>query len=915
MTETDTIQNKTMSNQQLVQENRGFRLSRREFLEVTGAVAAIAGLSTLASKVPFQMEKVEAQASNTSATEVVIPSSCRLCNSLDATLVHTVNGQPTLIEGNPKDPQSYGRLCAKGQSALWYHYDPYRVKTPLKRTNPNKGISEVGNWVEITWEEAYSTISNKIAAARAKGPSAYVRYNDYSALSYSQTWSAFAEAATGTNYNVLLEMNWCGHTAHYLSRQAHGAFTSGVDYLRCNYLIQPGRSHGMQGGGSLMPYGVQLAEGRAKGMKVVHVSPFMSTAGGLADEWIPIAPATEGAFASAMMEVLLVELKQYDVTSLKNYTNAPYLVGPNGMYVRDPATAKPLIYDPEDKVTKTYDDSSIKDYAILGEFTVSGITKNIYNGDQADLANVTAKPAFQLLVDAVTPMTPEWAETKCGAPAATIRRIANEFVTAAQIGSTINVGGKSYPYRPAATEYYGGGASNHVHGNANGMCWELLTTVIGAQDVPGGKSGGGPPDLFAGPDGLILPAAGAYTHGPPLVSSNYKWQFPPVTPELREFFPVGDHPPTPYLTMNDPTNYWGVGNHKLDLIFYHAWNPMFTMYDAPKMEGIWKNAGFVGAICVWIEETAEGYADIVIPDRMFLEEYQDNGGVIMQPTTEPPNNIPHIHDTLSEIASRAGFLEDYNKAISADLSDKYTFDVTQRVTIETYMDLYFKSTYGDTYSLDWFKTNALEVGKTKRPKTPQILAWRRFTPPRRIPVYFENQVELMSMLKKNMDANGVQWDYRDYSPVPIWIDPPSIQSTPPYDMSALAWLHANGSYDWSNVNPLTSQINLTEPFMPFVAIRNSDAAARGIKEGDHVWVETEIGKQEGVAHLTEALYPGVIAINRSMAGWARNSVVKNFYKSIPNVAYMVIRPAKMDLVDTLTGTLENILKVRVYKVT
>jgi anaerobic selenocysteine-containing dehydrogenase len=911
MTDKDNNENKS-SNQQLIQENKGFHLTRRGFLEVVGAVSALAGVAALAPRLPFQLEKAEAQAATTATTEQIIPSSCRMCNSLDGILVHVVNGQPTYLEGDPKDPQSLGRMCAKGQAAVWYHYDPYRVKNPLKRTNTNKGVSETGNWVEITWDEAYSAISGAITAARAKGPKSYVRYSDYSALSYSQTWSSFTGAATGPNYDVQLEMNWCGHTAHYLSRQAHGAFTSAADYSRCKYLIQPGRTHGMQGGGSLMPYGVLEAEGRANGQKIVNISPFMSTAAGLAEEWIPIVPATEGAFASAMLEVLLVELKQYDTPSLKAYTNAPYLIGPNGMYVRDAATQKPLIWDPIDNKAKTYDDSTIKDYAILGSFTVSGVSFNIYNNAKSTLTSVTANPAFQLLVNAVTTMTPEWAEPITGASAATIRRIATEFVTAAQIGSTINIGGKTYPYRPAATEYYGGGASNHVHGVANGMGWELLTTVIGAQDVPGGKTNSGPPGLMPGPDGMIMPPAGPYTYGAPLTAKGYKWQFPPVTPELKEFFPVGDHPPYPYLTMNNPTEYWSVGNHTLDVIFYHAWNPMLTMYDAPKMAGIWSKAGFVAGICVWVEETAEGFADIILPDRMYLEEYQVNGGVIMQPTTQPPTSIPYLHDTLSEIASEAGFLEDYNKAISSSLVAPNTFDVTQKVDTPTYFDLLLKSKYGASHNLAWFEANGQD-STTKGPINFSWQPWRNYNPPRRIPVYFENQVELMSMLKANMDANGVTWDYSDYSPVPTWLAPPSTQSTPPYDLRAIAWLHANGSYDWSNVNPLTTQINLQEPYTPYVAMNTNDAATRGISEGDHVWVETEIDKQEGVVHLTEAIKPGVIAINRSMAGWARNSVVKDLYKNIPSVAYMVIRPVDEPLIDHLTGTLENVLNVRVYK--
>lgn len=876
---------------------KGLQLSRREFLEVTGTVAAIAGLSITVSRFPMQLEKVEAQAQATNPQEQVMLTTCRICSVYDGIQVHVVNGQPTFIEGNPRDPQSYGHVCAKGNAGIYQHYDPYRLLNPVKRTSA-KGMYQTGNWVEITWDEAYSTIAAKIQAARSKGASGIVDYRSYSATSWSQTWSAFQSSAPGQNQDYALDMNWCGHIMHFLGRAAHNAFAQTIDFAHCNYYISPGSATGAKALGNFMPLAQELADARARGMKWVNVEPYQSVHGALADEWIPIAPGTDGPFADAMLEVLLVELKQYDTAFLKASTNAPYLIGSDGLYVRDAATNKPLVWDPVDTTAKTYDDATVKDFAILGSFTVNGVQCN---------------PGFQLLVNAVTSMTPEWASPITGIPAATIRRIATEFVTAAQIGATINIGGKTYPLRPAATDGSQSNAANHVHGFANQMSWQLLNTVIGAQDAPGGnRNRGGTAYVRPGPDGMIELPVGAYTmvKNPP-----YKFAFPPTHADLREFFPVGDHlGDVTFVTMNDPTNYWNVGKISYDFIMIHAGNPVLSMFDAPKMEAVMKAAGFTTDVCIQIDETAEAFADIVLPDRCYLEEYQLLGGSLMQPVTTPPNNIPYFHDTLTQIASKAGFLGAYNGALNKNLKTNYQFDTTQPIAISDYMDRLLKSTYGDTKGLTWFQQN----GQVKNPISAQepIQPWKyNLTPSRRIPVYFESIVEVKTALKKNLDANGVQWDYQDYAAVPTWIPSHIYQDTPPYDLTLITYLNNSQTYTFTNQSPIVTEIELADPHAPYVVMHPDAAAARGIAEGDHIWVESNIGKLEGVAHISETVHPKAIAVNRTMGGWARNSVVKNLYKENLGLAFQTIRPAEMDYIDRMTAALENLIKVRVYKAT
>ena len=48
------------------------------------------------------------------------------------------------------------------------------------------------------------------------------------------------------------------------------------------------------------------------------------------------------------------------------------------------------------------------------------------------------------------PYSPEWAQAICDVPAATIRRIAREYLDAARVGETIEIEAKTAAHRPVA---------------------------------------------------------------------------------------------------------------------------------------------------------------------------------------------------------------------------------------------------------------------------------------------------------------------------------------------------------------------------------------------------------------------------------------------------------------------------------
>jgi thiosulfate reductase/polysulfide reductase chain A len=68
-------------------------------------------------------------------------------------IAHLRDGKLWKFEGNPKDPQSMGRLCPRGTGAVGAHYDPDRLRQPLMRVG-ERGKEQ---WKAVSWDEALAS--------------------------------------------------------------------------------------------------------------------------------------------------------------------------------------------------------------------------------------------------------------------------------------------------------------------------------------------------------------------------------------------------------------------------------------------------------------------------------------------------------------------------------------------------------------------------------------------------------------------------------------------------------------------------------------------------------------------------------------------------------------------------------------
>ena len=845
--------------------------------------------------------------------DVWIPSACSMCYNNCGILVHRVDGVVVKIEGNPNSPAGMGRLCPKGLSGIMTLYDPYRVRKPLKRTNPEKGIGVDPKWVEISWEEALDLITERLRRIHKEDPRKLMLAGTVATVgSLLLSWN-FGAAFGTPNLYVSGAGVHCGNGEHLFSCLLHASWNKIPDYDYCNYLLIFGCHIGFAAYYSFTTMAQRCSDARIRGMKVVTVDPMCNAAAEKSDEWIPIRPGTDAALALAIINILLNELGIYDAEHIKKDTNGPYLIKPDGYYMRDKESGKPLIWDPIDNKEKPYDDPEIKDFALEGTYYVDGIE---------------CRPAFSLLKEHVKKWTKEEASKITTVPPATIERIAKEFGEAARIGSTIVIEGKELPLRPAAAVYFKG-AQGHKHSMLTSMAIDLLNVIIGACDVPGGILGTnsvclGHPETGEphyspeeGPDGLMVTGNWVV----PAVPYPPREVTRPQSHTLIELHPLSIGTYFPILTIPDPEK-WGL-DYNIEMLINVGSNMLMSLGNPEVVAEALKRIPFIVSFNLNLDETSD-FSDIVLPDTCYLERLEpypteayivnfpggpgEWGWQIRQKVVEPVYGGRNSIEVFMELAERLGIREDFYASLNlmGRLKDPYRLNPKERYSWEEIVDRWCKSLFGPEHGLEWFKRE----GVIKWKKRIEEVYWRPFLKVR-VPVYFEYFKRVGEEVKKVIDELGIEMDLSDYQPLPDWKPCPSHEvKQKEYDLFAFYYRVAWHTFSWTMENPWLNELAELDPWTYYVVINKRVAEDKGIKDGDHIWIESiEGNKIRGIARLSEAIHPEALGIANNGGHWAEGlPIARN-----KGARICELQPINLKYTDIPTNNLDLCVKVRIYK--
>ena len=840
----------------------------------------------------------------------VVPATCGMCYIGCGIKVRVDDGVVVNIEGNKDNPQNRGMMCAKGKAGMMNLYNPNRVKVPLKRTNAKKGLDEDPGWVEISWQEAIDTIVAQLERIRDDPKKLWIYC--WEPGGDPHFWLKALGSAFGTPHVNSAASPSCGKVVHPVEYFSGGGFHQQPDVHYANYCILVGTQFGVAARGAFNHNLLDMADARARGMKLVVIDPVGAYAGSKANEWIPIRPGTDAALANSMLHVLLNELGIYDAPFLKNKTNAPYLVGADGRYVRDAASGKPLVYDAADGRIKTHDDPSLGDPAISGSFDAQG---------------QQARPAFELLRDHVTKYAPEATEKITTIPAATVRRIAREFGEAARIGETITIDGVELPFRPVCVDW-AKGTQGHKHGFHNSWPLKLINMVVGAVNVPGGilstAAAGKHPHHWwpeGGTDGMLedgghimpLPHPKAFPGKTPTA---------PVRMDLGELFPLASHYHALLpITIEDPSAY-GL-TYGLEMFLHSPINAMLGSFgDVKKVERLYQSLRFIAGFAVEINETTL-FDDIVLPYPSYLERYDFNTGSaahsippgghhefhwqLRHPAVELPAGMRHAQDVIIEIADRLGILGDFYRLVNHAyiMKEDYALKPGQRYPVAEVMDRQARSWFGEEHGLAWFREN----GVICLPRDVEESYIGPFLKAR-LPIYLEHMLLKGEQLKAVLDKMGLDWDLSDYKPLSEWMPCPSYDAVHKgeYDLIAVHFKFPFVYGSFGNENPWVHELcEQTDAYG--ILINEAVAKAKGIGNGDSVWLESPVQKVRATVKLTQCIHPQAVGVGGHFGPWSPGTPISLG----KGVNFNGLCPTDLDHIDLISTALDHCVQVKVYK--
>ncbi len=290
------------------------------------------------------------------------------CHGTCGVLAHVRNGKLTKIEGDPDHPWNRGRLCARCLAMTQYVYHPDRLTRPLMRA----GERGEGKWKEISWEQAYDLIEDKLDLIRKEyGPESVV-FSMGTGRDISPWLCMLAYAYGSPNVMFALSGNAC-----YSPRIA------AVETVMGDYCV-PDAAQWLEKGyddpryqapkcvviwGYNIPntcpdniFGHWFIDLMKRGTEVVCIDPRLTWFSSRAKHWLRLRPGTDGALAMGFLNTIIAE-DLFDHEFVEKWTNAPFLVrndtgkllresdlirdggGRNNFVIWDIAKKKPEVWD------------------------------------------------------------------------------------------------------------------------------------------------------------------------------------------------------------------------------------------------------------------------------------------------------------------------------------------------------------------------------------------------------------------------------------------------------------------------------------------------------------------------------------------------------------------------------------------
>lgn len=841
----------------------------------------ISGLDRLSDEDPALESCAPCQKCREDGTRVV-KTACRACIANCGVLATVKNGRVVSLKGNPEDPMSKGRMCAKGLSGIQALYHPNRNKYPMKRV----GERGSGKWKRISWDEALTTIASKLMETREKYGAEAV-FCSTGGGGNPEIWSIARFC------NIFGTPNWFepGCAQCYLPRVlAYTMMYGGVDpsiadsnalelYFPEDTPIKalvlwgtdPSYSCPASGGG-------MVADLRAKGVKTVVIDPRLTPDAAKADVWLPIRPGTDVALQLGWIRYIL-EHKLYDADFVLKWTNLPYLVDVEtkmllrAEHSQDPNTPDTfLVWDKKTNSAQPlpYPWNDALEPALEGEFMVDGRR---------------CKTGYQLLWERCEEYTLEKTAELCWLDAAKIEEAIHVFADNLPSGLSIGVATDQTPNSVQAA--MGAATIDLLMGNVErpgallqrfrtSGCFDMpnYPVPVAAGRLPneqlkkrlGGKAHKGLGIWWAGHPGSILDAI--------LTGEPY---------QPRVWIDRSGNK----LGATADSQKWEQAIHKLDFIVHVYMYP--TSFSA--------------------------YADILIPAEEWLET-----DMLVETcnTLVARQQVTHLWETMDEtlfwskLAKRCGELghEACAKAFDAEYMGH---DLPYWDSMDEFL-----SHWVNRLGMSW-KEFAAKAPIEYLPRDQ----WRSYyvylqsdpknggkpagfpTPSKKCELYLESMITL-SRTGKPFSPIELEPCEEDYDPLPYYLEP--VES--PLTDTEYPLVYTGGRVPYYHHNTLRNIPWLREMYpAPEMWLHPIAAEKYGLEDGDWAWMESRRGRIRGVVKVTQGINPGTVYMERFWNPETLNTPTHGWKEMNVNVLTKVTAPYNAEVG---TYTLRA-FQVKVYK--
>ena len=207
------------------------------------------------------------------------------------------------LEGNPLDPVSGGRLCARGHAALQSLYNPDRLKGPLRRVGPRGE----GRFEPVSWETAVEEVGNALAVAVNSDPSNVLILSEPRASLRAANLARFANALGAPAPSGIGIGDHAAETE--ASRRAFGWSGLPVYEVQDATLVLSIGADFLGGWVSPVLYSRRyghMRQGRLELRgRLIHAESRFSLTAWNADRWLPVWPGGELALALGIGHVLV----------------------------------------------------------------------------------------------------------------------------------------------------------------------------------------------------------------------------------------------------------------------------------------------------------------------------------------------------------------------------------------------------------------------------------------------------------------------------------------------------------------------------------------------------------------------------------------------------------------------------------